>query len=71
MDGLKQVKAPGMKPIKEVELYKKWRKHVPEEYQDEICPKPSDEVLAKFGHEKKDKQQAKKDKEQCRKRKAT
>jgi hypothetical protein len=28
-----------------VELYTKWRKFVPTEFADEICPKPPDEVL--------------------------
>jgi hypothetical protein len=36
---------PGIKPIKQVELYKKWRPFVPAQFRDEICPRPSDEVL--------------------------
>jgi hypothetical protein len=43
---LKLVASPGMKPIKQVELCTKWRKFVPAEFQDKICPKPTDEVLA-------------------------
>jgi hypothetical protein len=44
---LQSVPAPGMKPIKQVELYTKWRKFVPAEFADEICPKPHDDILKK------------------------
>jgi hypothetical protein len=36
-----------MKPIKQVELYTKWRKFGPAEFADEICPKPHDDILKK------------------------
>jgi hypothetical protein len=36
---------PGLKPIKECELFFKYWQHVPEEHKDECCPRPSDEVL--------------------------
>ena len=42
---LKQVSAPGLKEIKQVELYSKFRKFVPVEFRDEICPRPSEQVL--------------------------
>jgi len=42
---LTAVEAPGLKEIKQVELWSKFRKFVPPEFQDEICPRPSDEVL--------------------------
>ena len=42
---LKQVAAPGLKEIKQVELYSKFRKFVPVEFRDEICPRPSEQVL--------------------------
>ncbi len=42
---LKPVAAPGMKEIKQVELFTKWRKFVPAEFADKICPKPPDEIL--------------------------
>ena len=41
----KNITPPGLKAIKQVELYKKWGPVVPEEYRDEICPKPSDYIL--------------------------
>jgi len=44
---LKQLIPPGIKPIKQVELWKKWRKFVPRQYWIDICPEPSDEVKAK------------------------
>jgi hypothetical protein len=57
--------APGRKDIKQVELYTKFRKFVPEIYQEESCPKPDDEILNRFKIEKtekiKIKQQKKKD----------
>ena len=42
---IKPILAPGLREIKQVELYAKFRKFVPREFQDEICPRPSDEVL--------------------------
>ena len=42
---IKPIPAPGLREIKQVELYAKFRKFVPREFQDEICPRPSDEVL--------------------------
>jgi len=44
---LKQLTPPGIKPIKQVELWKKWRKFVPRQYWVDICPEPSEEVKAK------------------------
>jgi hypothetical protein len=44
---LQSVPTPGMKPIKQVELYMKWRKFVPAKFADEICPKPHDDILKK------------------------
>jgi hypothetical protein len=37
---------PGLRPIKQVELWKKFRPFVPRQYWDELCPRPSDEVIA-------------------------
>jgi len=37
--------APGIKPIKLVEMYTKWREFIPPMYQDDLCPKPSDEII--------------------------
>jgi hypothetical protein len=42
---LDTLKAPGISPIKQVELYKKFRHFVPRCYWDKTCPRPSDEVL--------------------------
>ena len=36
---------PGLRPIKQVELYSKWRPLLPKWAQNTTCPKPSDEVL--------------------------
>ena len=45
--------APGIKPIKQMELATKWRPLVPDEYQDDICPIPPREVTMKFKDSKK------------------
>ena len=36
---------PGLKPIKQVHLYTKWRTVVPHPHKDEICPLPSNEII--------------------------
>ena len=36
---------PGLKPIKQVHLFTKWRKVVPYPYKDELCPLPSNQVI--------------------------
>ena len=40
-----QLKPTGLKPIKQVELWKKWAPLIPEKYRADTCPKPSDEVI--------------------------
>jgi hypothetical protein len=42
---LTPIPAPGLKEIKQVEMYSKLRKFVPEEFRDEICPRPSQQVI--------------------------
>ena len=37
---MKPMKSPGLRPIKVLELAKKWRPLVPEEFQDDLCPIP-------------------------------
>ncbi len=39
------IPAPGLKDIKQVELYTKFRKFVPFEFRDEICPRPAQQVI--------------------------
>ena len=51
---------PGLKPIKQVKLYTKWRPVVPEEFRDLIRPKPNDRVLESVEKQKSEKQKAKK-----------
>lgn len=45
------MKPPGLRPIKQVELYKKFRPFVPREFWEETCPKPSDAVLTQVKNE--------------------
>ena len=69
--------APGLKEIKQVELFPKWRQFVPEKYKDETCPDPGVEVLNSVKGKKakllKDKEKEKKQKEKkpSKKRKKT
>jgi hypothetical protein len=42
---LETLKPPGLRPIKQVELYKRFRPYVPRKYWAETCPKPTDEVI--------------------------
>jgi hypothetical protein len=39
---------PGLAEIKQCELYLKWRPFAPGEFKDQICSKPSKEVLEKI-----------------------
>jgi hypothetical protein len=57
---LQNLKSPGLRPIKQVELYKKFRPYVPRQYWEETFPKPSDEVLESVSKERADKRKAKK-----------
>ena len=47
---------PGVKEIKQVELFTKWRAYVPEEYKEEMCPKVELEVIKKQRLEKRERQ---------------
>ena len=44
---LDELTAPGLRDIKSVELYTKWRPLLPESARDSTCPKPSDLVMKK------------------------
>ena len=51
---------PGLRDIKQVELYKKWRKFMPDdETANLVCPKPPDDVLMRVSKEKSNKRKAK------------
>jgi hypothetical protein len=56
---LQTLKAPGLRPIKQVELYKKFRPFVPREFWEDTCPRPSDEVLAQVKDESSKKRKTK------------
>jgi hypothetical protein len=45
------LKPPGLRPIKQVKLYKKFRPFVPHRFWDEACPKPIDKVLMQVKEE--------------------
>ena len=52
--------APGIKEIKQVELYTKWRKLIPEQFQNIICPKPADDIIKRVKKNKADRAKSKK-----------
>eukprot|EP00536_Pseudo-nitzschia_multiseries_P015627 jgi/Psemu1/43265/gm1.43265_g len=49
---LDPVAPTGIKEIKQIELFTKWRKLVPAEFADIISPYPGDEVMRKFKEER-------------------
>jgi hypothetical protein len=59
-----RLQSPGRKDIKQVELYTKFRKYVPSVFQEESCPKPSDEILERFKIEKTEKVKVNKQKKE-------
>jgi hypothetical protein len=52
-------KRPGLREIKQVEMYKKYRSLVPAEYRAELCPEPAKEVLDREKKRKNAKSKAK------------
>jgi hypothetical protein len=46
------LKPPGLRAIKQVELYKKLRQYVDPRYWEEMCPKPSDEAMEQVKNDK-------------------
>jgi hypothetical protein len=48
---LQTLKAPGLRPIKQVELYKKFGPFVTREFWEDTFPRPSDEVLPQIKDE--------------------
>ena len=47
---------PGIPEIKQMELFTKWRKFVPEEVRSKICPEPEEGVLKRVKKERMEKQ---------------
>jgi len=43
---LETLDAPGVSPIKQFELWNKWRDYIPIEFRDLLCEKPTDEAYA-------------------------
>ena len=56
---LKNEKRPGLRNIKQVDLYEKWGPLVPAQFRDEICPKPSDKIIKSVKKERKEKRNTK------------
>jgi hypothetical protein len=52
---LEQLMEPGLPEIKQVELWVKWRKFIPSQFRDEICPRPNEKIIARIKEEKNDK----------------
>jgi hypothetical protein len=49
---------PGIKEIKQVELYTKWREYVPQYYKDEMCPKAELDIIKQQRLEKRERKQS-------------
>ena len=45
----------GIPPLKQVDLFIKWRKMVPDEYKDVTCPRPTDDIILKVKQNVQDK----------------
>ena len=52
VDDLIMMKTPGIKEIKQVEMYQKWRPLLPEYAKDITCPKPIDRVIENIRSQK-------------------
>ena len=52
---------PGLREIKQVELWSKYRPLVPVEFREECCPKPAKEVIYREKNKKKAKGKIKRD----------
>ena len=55
----KRLKPPGLSELKQVDLYLKYRPFIPPEHQDDICPRPSDEIMEKVKKDRNEKQRGK------------
>ena len=51
LQGMMPMHPPGLRPIKILELAKKWRPLVPEEFQDDLCPLPNAGVMRSVAEE--------------------
>jgi hypothetical protein len=56
---LETLKPPGLRPIKQVELFKKFRPFVPRQFWAETCPRPSDEIMLQIKDESAEKRKKK------------
>jgi hypothetical protein len=54
-ENLPVLPVPGIPPIKQVELWKKWGPNVPVEKRESLCPKPPQEIIDLVANNKKDK----------------
>ena len=56
---LKNKKRPGLRDIKQVDLYEKWGPLVPAQFRDEFFPNPSDNIIKSIKEERKAKRNTK------------
>ncbi len=58
---LEQLREPGLREIKQVELWVKWRKCIPPpQFRDEICPRQDEMIIERIKKEKNDELKSKK-----------
>ena len=55
VDNMARLDAPGIRAIKQVELYTKWRKHVPDNQKSPLYDNPGDDVLLSVKEDRKSK----------------
>jgi hypothetical protein len=58
-DAINALKPPGLRPIKQVELFKKFHPYVPRQFWAETCPRPSDEIMLQIKDESAEKRNKK------------
>ena len=56
-EDLETIENKGLSEQKQCEMYFKWRPMIPEEYREELCPRPSDEAIERHRKYKEDKRQ--------------
>jgi hypothetical protein len=55
---------PGVKEIKQVELFTKWREYVPQEFKDEMCPEVALDIIKQQRKEKRERKAKRQKKQQ-------
>ena len=57
LEGMDRLEAPGIRTIKQVELFTKWRKHVPDDSKSPLYDNPGEDVILAVKQERKSKKE--------------